>query len=1060
MLLHLSRRASAACVRQRALSGYLVGRAHPQVCSYSIKPAANETTYTPGAVTRDVLEGDIVKPKRTRRPRKKATEDSQDAPEASSSTPKRSPRQRTAVRRKLHATTDEMETIAVKDEDWQSRVTLPPVEEWNEIFPSHYSVTTRLTLHNANTAREIAEAYIPEGSEGKTIIEAYPGPGALSRAILALPKERVKRLILVENYPPFLDYLLPLEKLDPRVTVVRASPNAWETYDDLLKEHLPAEEYKVDWEAGVNERLSFVCSLPMGHAGEMFYQQWIRSIPDKQWLFALGRVPMHITMTEELWIRATASVLERTLRSKASVITEATVTAKQVIAHNLRPHHEHFFPARKVKGSLANASAYGTIATTIVPKKWQIIEEGKMDMWDFIVRNMFTRKASTVDKALPYLAPGALSLLPKVFPGPTLPPSQAIYPKVQVRGMQLRDWGILFRAFDEWPFKPTVSGSVLIGTLRKHAYSAVSIISFEASRAFTEVAYPAEHRAAGGAHAACLSTLPQLHSLTLRAVLLGPTVEMSDVQYYPLAPDDIASMKNIVMQTGVDCLFYGIQGALFIAACAMLARQDNRSRAVTVAIAGLFLSSLVGVVLNMMFYLVQIPTFGWDLDSIWDLLVRMNVAIASTYRFNYFVSDAIVVWRAWVLWPNSRIAKGALCVCLAGSLVGVIVECVWTVEDLVEGEPAIRTLMMTVPLLATNVVATVLVGIQVWIYRRDIKGSFGPVTKTTRVEKVLLLLVESGLVYCLIWVIYLVINLTEGPNTLMAYGVISTAYHTIAGIYPTLIVLAVAMQRTSMHTTFGAQPTLSIFFAESGKGKAPTSSTQEDSMEFGSSHTSELGSHPGNTSSHFSDVRSRPGNATSHPGDIAALDANEECFVPSTDSYDQGRESIVLARMSATQSQPLAPSDVSIVQFIIMQTGVDFLFYGMRALSFRASPNNALTSYPGIQAALFVAASSMLARQENRSGIVSAAIVGLFVSSTIAVAVDVSFYVIQMPAFGAAPIDLVGLLTRMNIVIGVAFRFNYIVSDAIVVWRAWVLWPDSRLARTVLLFCMTGSVGE
>ena len=29
-------------------------------------------------------------------------------------------------------------------------------------------------------------------------------------------------------------------------------------------------------------------------------------------------------------------------------------------------------------------------------------------------------------------------------------------------------------------------------------------------------------------------------------------------------------------------------------------------------------------------------------------------------------------------------------------------------------------------------------------------------------------------------VIYLVINLTEGPNTLMAYGVISTAYHTIA----------------------------------------------------------------------------------------------------------------------------------------------------------------------------------------------------------------------------------------------------------------------------------------
>ena len=68
-----------------------------------------------------------------------------------------------------------MDTIAVKDQDWQSRVELPPVEEWNEIFPGHYSVTTRLTLHNADTAREIAEAYISEGSEGKTIVEAYPG---------------------------------------------------------------------------------------------------------------------------------------------------------------------------------------------------------------------------------------------------------------------------------------------------------------------------------------------------------------------------------------------------------------------------------------------------------------------------------------------------------------------------------------------------------------------------------------------------------------------------------------------------------------------------------------------------------------------------------------------------------------------------------------------------------------------------------------------------------------------------------------------------------------------
>ena len=62
--------------------------------------------------------------------------------------------------------------------------------------------------------------------------------------------------------------------------------------------------------------------------------------------------------------------------------------------------------------------------------------------------------------------------------------------------------------------------------------------------------------------------------------------------------------------------------------------------------------------------------------------------------------------------------------------------------------------------------------------------------------------------------------------------------------------------------------------------------------------------------------------------------------------------------MSAAQSLPLAPGDVSVVQFIIMQTGVDFLFYGIVILRF---PSDALTLYPGIQAALFIAACAMLA---------------------------------------------------------------------------------------------------
>ena len=79
-----------------------------------------------------------------------------------------------------------------------------------------------------------------------------------------------------------------------------------------------------------------------------------------------------------------------------------------------------------------------------------------------------------------------------------------------------------------------------------------------------------------------------------------------------------------------------------------------------------------------------------------------------------------------------------------------------------------RSFIYTIPILFTNVVATSLVGVRVWYvsfycislathafgryYRKDVKGLMVQMTKRTRAEKILLLLVEVGFVYCLLWV--------------------------------------------------------------------------------------------------------------------------------------------------------------------------------------------------------------------------------------------------------------------------------------------------------------------
>ena len=106
------------------------------------------------------------------------------------------------------------------------------------------------------------------------------------------------------------------------------------------------------------------------------------------------------------------------------------------------------------------------------------------------------------------------------------------------------------------------------------------------------------------------------------------------------------------------------------------------------------------------------------------------------------------------------------------------------------------------------------------------------------------------------------------------------------------------------------------------------------------------------------------------------------------------------------------------------------------------------------------------------------AILGLFFSSTIAVFANAAFYLVELPsALGASEHDVNGLLDRLEVLIAVARRsnvrtivhsalqtflssFQYVMCDAVLVWRAWCLWQDHRLAKALLLTCMCGSIGE
>ncbi|KAL1725250.1 hypothetical protein EV714DRAFT_221726 [Schizophyllum commune] len=303
-------------------------------------------------------------------------------------------------------------------------------------------------------------------------------------------------------------------------------------------------------------------------------------------------------------------------------------------------------------------------------------------------------------------------------------------------------------------------------------------------------------------------------------------------------PDEVYHFQIMVMWTAVDFVLYGVLAVLFIALCSVLARRERNSGPIVAATTLLFLLATISITLDILFYLLQLPA-EYGPHSMWNhaivhQLEQSRIVQSVNARLSYLISDIIVVWRAWVLWPDSRVVKSLLLLCACGSTVGVTLDCVWVLLEVGAIPMAQRTLTRTLPLLVTNLVATGLVGIRAWQYRTQIKGNLGLLTKRSQVEKVLVLLVESGFVYCLIWAIAMVLQiLGAGLTTDSAYGIVSATYPRLAGIYPTAVVLAVAAQRSDAHPVITAAESQPIYFATTvERDERSAGSTEEEGSTF------------------------------------------------------------------------------------------------------------------------------------------------------------------------------------------------------------------------------------
>ncbi|TFK44224.1 S-adenosyl-L-methionine-dependent methyltransferase [Crucibulum laeve] len=332
---------------------------------------------------------------------------------------------------------------------------LPPLGEWRKYFPSSTATQQRVSVRKPETADQIANAFVPEGSKNKVIIECFPGPGQLTRSLLRLPKERIKRLIVMEDDTNYLKYLKPLEALDPRIKVLPINGSHWSSYRMLDELSLLEDVDKQVWDAGVHHQLQFISHIPTTVSGEQLVSQLFRNIPEKQWLFQYGRVPMNFILSTYLWERITASP-DSKMRCKLGVIAQTVAECKEDLPYEVtQPFATHFHPA--VTFQIADRMkrvGHPFQTVTAIPLEKQLIKEGSLDAWDFCVRRLFVQKATPLGKVLPTLAPGAQTLL-KAITDINRPVNERLdVKKKKPNNMSSNDWSILVNAFIDWPFAP------------------------------------------------------------------------------------------------------------------------------------------------------------------------------------------------------------------------------------------------------------------------------------------------------------------------------------------------------------------------------------------------------------------------------------------------------------------------------------------------------------------------------------------------------------------------------------------------------------------------------
>ncbi|KAJ7650983.1 hypothetical protein FB45DRAFT_780274 [Roridomyces roridus] len=182
---------------------------------------------------------------------------------------------------------------------------------------------------------------------------------------------------------------------------------------------------------------------------------------------------------------------------------------------------------------------------------------------------------------------------------------------------------------------------------------------------------------------------------------------------------------------------------------------------------------------------------------------------------NYVLSDAVVVWRAWVICGRGHrkylwITIGFLFITGITVFLTIVLRIIGTVQSPFKNLPSASVLERRIDILQvttlitsllSNLTATGVVGATTLYHWRSFREAFSDEKKQTSTNRILLLVVESGVIYCFFAILTLSFSVIRLPH-----GTLGDLYTPIqvqiAGVYPCAVLLLVSSQRSLNDSVF------------------------------------------------------------------------------------------------------------------------------------------------------------------------------------------------------------------------------------------------------------------